>query len=212
MADNVPITAGAGTSIAADDITSVFYQRVKLSLGADGTANDQLAGNGAAGVGTARVTIAQDSTYAPPIQYIDVTLTLDTSAYASGDLLADAQIVATCTRGDDIEGVLHSIVVVDEDDQKAAFTIYFASASTTFGSENSAPSISDAGARDILGFVDIAVADYKDLGGVSVACKNAIGMIVKPVSGADDIYVAVVNGTGAPTYTASGVKLRLGFI
>jgi hypothetical protein len=40
MADNVAITAGTGTSIAADDIGSVFYQRVKTTWGPDGTAND----------------------------------------------------------------------------------------------------------------------------------------------------------------------------
>lgn len=40
MADNVAITAGAGTSVAADDIGSVFYQRVKLTWGVDGTASD----------------------------------------------------------------------------------------------------------------------------------------------------------------------------
>lgn len=42
MADNVAITAGSGTSIAADDIGSVFYQRVKPAIGPDGTANDVL--------------------------------------------------------------------------------------------------------------------------------------------------------------------------
>lgn len=40
MADNVAITAGSGTSIAADDVSSVFYQRVKPAWGADGTATD----------------------------------------------------------------------------------------------------------------------------------------------------------------------------
>lgn len=40
MADNVAITAGSGTSVAADDIGSVFYQRVKVSHGADGAATD----------------------------------------------------------------------------------------------------------------------------------------------------------------------------
>ena len=36
MADNVAITAGAGTSIASDDVGGVQHQRVKLTLGADG--------------------------------------------------------------------------------------------------------------------------------------------------------------------------------
>jgi hypothetical protein len=40
MVDNVVITSGSGTSIAADDIGSVFYQRVKNTWGPDGTAND----------------------------------------------------------------------------------------------------------------------------------------------------------------------------
>ena len=40
MADNVAITAGAGTNIATDDIGGVHYQRVKVTYGADGSATD----------------------------------------------------------------------------------------------------------------------------------------------------------------------------
>ena len=40
MADNVPITAGVGTSIATDDVGGVQFQRVKLAQGADGVAVD----------------------------------------------------------------------------------------------------------------------------------------------------------------------------
>lgn len=40
MADNVPITAGSGTTIATDDIGGVNYQRVKLAVGEDGVAVD----------------------------------------------------------------------------------------------------------------------------------------------------------------------------
>jgi len=36
MADNVPITPGTGANIATDDIGGVNYQRIKLTLGADG--------------------------------------------------------------------------------------------------------------------------------------------------------------------------------
>jgi hypothetical protein len=42
VADNVAITAGSGTSIATDDISSVHYQRIKRSVGADGSATDYL--------------------------------------------------------------------------------------------------------------------------------------------------------------------------
>ncbi len=40
MADNVNITPGAGKVIAADDIGGVMHQRVKVTWGADGVAND----------------------------------------------------------------------------------------------------------------------------------------------------------------------------
>lgn len=40
MSDNVAITAGSGTTIAADDIGGVKFQRVKVTFGPDGTAAD----------------------------------------------------------------------------------------------------------------------------------------------------------------------------
>ena len=62
MADNVSITAGSGTSIAADDISSVWYQRVKLSIGADGTAVDASA---AAPVPVYGVGVSASATFTP---------------------------------------------------------------------------------------------------------------------------------------------------
>jgi hypothetical protein len=40
MADNVGYTPGTGATVAADDISGILHQRVKISLGADGTAVD----------------------------------------------------------------------------------------------------------------------------------------------------------------------------
>lgn len=40
MTDNVGYTPGAGATIAADDVDGVLYQRIKLSLGDDGVAQD----------------------------------------------------------------------------------------------------------------------------------------------------------------------------
>lgn len=36
MADNVAVTAGSGTNIATDDVSSVHYPKMKIALGADG--------------------------------------------------------------------------------------------------------------------------------------------------------------------------------
>jgi hypothetical protein len=40
MADNVGYTPGVGATVAADDIGGVLHQRVKVGIGADGTAVD----------------------------------------------------------------------------------------------------------------------------------------------------------------------------
>ena len=60
MADNVAITAGSGTTVAADDVGGVLHQRVKVSIGADGTAADWPVGSGSQAA-VPRVTLATDS-------------------------------------------------------------------------------------------------------------------------------------------------------
>jgi hypothetical protein len=45
VADNVGYTPGTGATIAADEISTVLYQRVKISEGADGSATDVSAAN-----------------------------------------------------------------------------------------------------------------------------------------------------------------------
>lgn len=40
MADNIGYTPGTGATIAADEIAGVLHQRVKIGVGADGTATD----------------------------------------------------------------------------------------------------------------------------------------------------------------------------
>lgn len=63
MADDIYVDEGstsAGRAVAADEISSALYQRVKIALGPDGTANDAEAGAGAVDTGTQRVTLASD--------------------------------------------------------------------------------------------------------------------------------------------------------
>lgn len=140
---------------------------------------------------------------------VQVTLSLDTVAYAAGDLLADTQAITGMTRIADLGAVLQAITVVDENQVSAAFDIYFLSANNSFGAENSAPSINDANAGAIQGKVSVATADYASLGGVNIAFVEVPGLPLKPASGTTTGYLAVVNGAGAPTYGATSVKLNL---
>ena len=105
MADNVAITAGSGTAVAADDIGSVFYQRVKLTLGADGAADADWDLGQQLSAASAPVVIASDQSVVPVVPsatVITVTPTVDTKIYASGDLLFDSTEVASAVRANGV--------------------------------------------------------------------------------------------------------------
>lgn len=140
------------------------------------------------------------------------TLTLDTSAYAAGDLLADTQeIQGFSAMAANALAYLTSVTVIDEDDQKAGMDIVFLNSNVTLGTENSAPSISDANARTIMGIVRVNAGDYVDLGGVSVATRTALGLPLIMTAGTPGMWFGCVT-LGTPTHTASGVRIRFGFV
>jgi hypothetical protein len=142
---------------------------------------------------------------------VDVTLTADTGAMGANQIIADTQVVTNAMRVADYLGKLVSVSVIDEDDQGAALDLYFFDANVSMGTENEDVTISDANARSFLTKVAIATGDYTDLGGVRVAALGNLARLMKPATGTRNVYVAAVNGAGTPTYTASGLKLRLGF-
>lgn len=151
----------------------------------------------------------------PVLREVTVTFTLDTNIYAAGDVLADRQILNSVVRAADAKGYLVGITILDEDDQAAAgMDVYLLSADVTLGTENAAISISDANARNILGVVPIASGDWKDLINSKMAHKvsgdTGLPMPITPVSGTDDVYIALVTA-GTPTQTANGITARLWF-
>ena len=147
-----------------------------------------------------------------PGNMVEVVLSLDTAIYASGDLLADTQVITNALREHGGTAVLQSVMAIDEDDQASvAMDIYILSDNVSLGTENAAPAVTDTAARSILGApISIASGDWKDLGGCKVAGKEGLGKLVS--GGGADLYVAVVLTGGTPTFTASGVRLKFGFI
>lgn len=172
---------------------------------------------GTAGSPSSEVISVQGVTSMTPLEIgplsrvFDLTLSVDTAAYSSGDVIADSQQCDAFFRKSDGTGVIQSLTVCCEADQKAAIDIYFLNANSAMGTENAAPSISDANSNNVLGWVSVAAADYKDLGGTSVACIRNIGLVVKATSGTDDLYVAVVSNASTPDYVnADDLILRIG--
>lgn len=163
-------------------------------------------------INTSLAPLASALVVSQPASLISVTCVLDTSPYASGDLLVDTQVITAALRTSGGYATLHSVHLIDEDDQGVAMDIYILDALNTLGTFNIAPAVTDANARAILGApIAIAAADWKDLGGCRIAGRDGIGKIVKG-NGSADLYFAIVNGTGTPTFTASGLRLRFGFL
>jgi len=143
---------------------------------------------------------------------VTVTPTLDTSAYAGGDLLFDSTAIAAAVRVAGGTALLESVTIVDKADQGVALTLLIANAATDFGTLNLAPDPDDTECATVIGWVPVATADYVDLGAAKVACIRNIGLMVKAATGATSLYVAGVNGTGTPTFAASDLVLTFGFL
>lgn len=144
------------------------------------------------------------------VTLISVTPTLDTSAYAAGDLLFDltAVLAAVATAGDTC--YVHSLTVIDKDSQAKAMDVYVAQGSTSLGTLNAAPNISDANvvANQMQLLCQIGTGDYVTLSGASIATIKNLGLPLK-TSGSTSFYIGAVT-QGAPTQTASGIVLLVG--
>jgi hypothetical protein len=153
-----------------------------------------------------------------PLRDVDVTFSVDTAIYASGDLLADSQIVAGAVRANDAKGMLVAFKLVDEDFQTAFdFDLLLFRVSTSLGAENAAISVTDAISRDQLGTVSV-------LSATNIPVAQALNRTyqigpnhrdmpvpITPVVGTSDIYAALVLRSGTPTFTASGIRARFTF-
>lgn len=90
---------------------------------------------------------------------ITVTPVLDTSAYASGDLLFDSTEIANAVRVVGGTAILQSITLLDKADQGVAFTLLFANAATDFGTLNAAPDPDDTEAGTVIGHFAVLAGD-----------------------------------------------------
>lgn len=226
IADGADVNAGA-TSDAASATTTMSGKLRGIATALGVTALDR--GTGAGGAATLRVTVdnaqisalgqAAASASQPVVQASDrqnsvtfaVAMTTDTSIYASGDLIADTQQLDAFFNKTDGKGVINSITIIEKDAIGAAYYILFHRTSTSMGTENSAPNISDANAAaGIQGIVAVATSDFVTVSGTKIACIKNIGVPVSAVSGTDDLYVSILNATGTPTYAGGTIDLIIG--
>jgi hypothetical protein len=197
MADNVDITAGTGTAIAADDVSSVYYQKIKLDMGGDGA------------------TLPVSSTAnAIPCKSLDdvitIDATVDTGALADGDVAFDTQEVAGAATAASVTAILQNVTVTDIDDQGSGIDLIFFNANTSLGTENSAPDIDDTEVLTVVGRVQVGAGSFYDLGANRVACVYGIGLEMK-AGASGSLWVAGI-ARGTPTYASGHLQIQLGFL
>lgn len=147
-----------------------------------------------------------------PGDVLSFTPTLDTNIYAADDVLFDTTALAGMFRIAGGRALVQSLAVIDSDDQGVAFDLFFLQTNVTIGTFNGAPSISDANAvaSCIRRICRVEASDYLDLGGCKVANKDGIGAMIEAAVGVTGGYLAAITRGGTPTYSASGLLLRLG--
>ncbi len=200
MVDNITIpTTGSGDAtpdVATDDVSGVHYQKMKLFDSTADSSTGLSTGDGLKVVTASTV--------------IDLTLSLDTGAYADGDVLAATQELTNAVRASGGTGVIQSIGLIDDDDQGQALDIVILDSNVSIGTENAAVSIADGDADNILGIVQVTASDYIDLVNSQWAQAVFDAIVVSPASGTSLWIAAISRGTG--TYTASGVTIRFGIL
>lgn len=143
--------------------------------------------------------------------YYDATLASEAATFASGDVISTTVEVALRSYAnqdvDQLRGRIVSLQVLDEDDQGITLDVFFMKNNVSLGTVNSAISISDANAREIIGIVQ--ANSFFDLINSRQAFPEFKDIPFVLDSGELSLWVSAVT-RGAPTYTASGVRLRIG--
>ncbi len=144
---------------------------------------------------------------------LDLAPPLDAGvAYASGDVLFIPVLFGHIARANGLAAALHSVLVVDVDGNAGALDLFFLRTVQNVGAINDALALSDAEAVELLGWIEIVAADYKDHGDQKAVFKTPqstgwnVGLL-EPAVASQDIYVFGVS-RDTKTYTASALKLK----
>jgi hypothetical protein len=143
---------------------------------------------------------------------LEATLSLDTSQYASGDVLAATQSLsgtAFLENGD--AAIVQSIQVVDLDDQAGDLDIVLLRSNAAIGTENAAVSVTDANADEIVAIIEVTSSDYVDLVNSQIAHIANVGLMIQAASDDDGLWIAAIS-RDTKTYTASGLIVRIGLM
>tara|TARA_R100000700_G_C3177667_1_gene152947 strand:+ start:2587 stop:3096 length:510 start_codon:yes stop_codon:yes gene_type:complete len=154
-------------------------------------------------------------------EVIRVTPTLDTNAYAIGDVLFTATAIPNAVIGNGGCSKLVGMYVLDTANQTADMRFVFSEGNTALGTINATANIADGDivANNILGFAKLdddqaGTASTLDnaqihqvLPASGVAEDSDTTMLLQAASGSTSVYVQGIVADGTPTYAADSLTL-----
>ena len=144
-----------------------------------------------------------------------ITLTPDTATEEclAGDVIFQADELPNMVSVDAGTCMVHSIGVLDDDDNGQAIDIVFMDTTGLLDAGDDGGSIdaADGAIPDaIIGVVQIT--SYFDGIAWQYGYKTNIGLVLKAPASSKSIYVAAVNRGTTATWTAAGLRLQIGVI
>lgn len=144
-------------------------------------------------------------------RYVTVSPTISTSIYAAGDVVGGLQRLRRAL-GPYRSGVLRSIIVRDDDNEKPVLTfLFFQSEPASVAADNGALTLTTADLALLVGKANVAGADYETVGGQAVAHVD-VSKVLEGYDGgtaqlkdfeSGDLWVVPVITSGTPTFTAT---------
>lgn len=176
MVDNVTLNTGTGGAVmAADDISSVFFQRVKLVSGADGTNDGDTSKTNPFPVLPLGL---------PKTIKVDVTRPADTTAYASGDAISDSTsaptsggfTITSAGRASGGSCIITDVCIATSNDPATKLTgeIWIFDTSVTNINDNAAFAVSDTEIKTCAAVVPFSLYDAGNNGFAHVTGLNIL--------------------------------------
>jgi hypothetical protein len=143
---------------------------------------------------------------------IEAIPTLAAGAYTSGDRMGTIITLTDAVRALGESATLQDIVVLDKAKQSLAMDfLFFDELPTVASADEAAIDITDAEMEKCVGGYVGAADQYIALANSSVATYRNIGINMKPIGGATNLYCVLVT-RGTPTYGAAGLVIKFKFL
>lgn len=144
---------------------------------------------------------------------ITLTPAIQTSAYATGDLIGGKQLLANASRGFTGSGVISHIAVTDKDAINAEFDLVFFSSdpsASTF-TENGSLSINDNDLIKRICTINISSSSYTSYPTNSSSDSLNNNCVFKTL-GSTNAYLAVIIRSSATYLSTSSLTFRIGIL